>query len=273
VHVVAVEVVGPGGPESAARDARYAAIERVAVATGADAVLLGHTLDDQAETVLLGLGRGSGVRALAGMPAVRGRLRRPLLGLRRADTLRACEVLGLAVWHDPTNTPDEGDRDDAPRWSRLRAEAVPVLVDVLGPGVPGALARTADQLREAADTLDVLADDLLRAAALDVPAVRGDRYDVAALLAAPEGLRRWALRRAAVRAGCPAGSLTRQHVLALDRLLTGWHGQGAVALPGPPGVPTAGLRSCGTLSLGPVGRPGSRPAEGPDPRTDDRQER
>ncbi|GAA3794591.1 tRNA lysidine(34) synthetase TilS [Cellulomonas soli] len=290
VHVVAVAPDGPGGPEAAARDARYAAIDAVADATGAHAVLLGHTLDDQAETVLLGLGRGSGVRALAGMAAVRGRLRRPLLALRRADTLRVCEVLALDPWHDPTNTPT-AEASSGPRRSRLRALAVPALVDVLGPGVPGALARTADQLREAADTLDTLADALL-ADALLADALRPDgplddaqlvdgpldddpslRFDVDALLAAPTGLRRWALRAAAVRAGSPAGSLRREHVLALDALLTGWHGQGPVALPGPAGVPTVGWRACGTLGLGPAGRPGSRPEPDPEPPTDDRQER
>ncbi|MGN8247131.1 tRNA lysidine(34) synthetase TilS [Cellulomonas soli] len=293
VRVVRVDPAGPGGPEAAARDARYAAIEAVAAADGACAVLLGHTLDDQAETVLLGLARGSGVRSLAGMPTRRGLLRRPLLALRRTDTLQACAALGIEVWHDPTNAPAPGDAS-APRRSRLRTHAMPALLDVLGPGLPTALARTADQLREAGDALDELADDLLARARLDgaarsVPAVQvpvGDTpgngmsvvpvaasYEVTTLRDAPTGLRRWALRTAALRAGCPAGSLRREHVLALDALLVDWHGQGPVALPGPPGVPAAGWRACGTLALGPAGRPGSRTDRDPDPRTDDRQER
>src|SRR4029079_15499 len=92
-----------GGREPAARVARYAALDAVADELGAAVVLLGHTLDDQAETVLLGLARGAGARALAGMPATRDRFRRPLLGLRRADTLAACAALHLHPWHDPTN--------------------------------------------------------------------------------------------------------------------------------------------------------------------------
>ncbi|WP_449386308.1 tRNA lysidine(34) synthetase TilS [Cellulomonas soli] len=278
VRVVRVAVAGPGGPEAAARHARYAAIEQVAAEEGACAVLLGHTLDDQAETVLLGLARGSGVRSLAGMPVRRGLLRRPLLSLRRADTMRVCDVLGLDVWHDPTNTPVH-DAASAPRRSRVRARVVPALVDVLGPGVPAALARTAEQQREAADALDELAADLLDRARVtegDTPGGEPDgvgSYAVTTLLEAPAGLRRWALRAAAVRAGSPAGSLRREHVLALDALVVDWRGQGPVALPGSPGVPAAGWRTCGTLALGPAGRPGSRTVTGPDPRTDDRQER
>ena len=157
--VVRVEVDGRG--EAAARDARYAALDRVADELGAAVVLLGHTLDDQAETVLLGLARGSGARALAGMPATRGRFRRPLLGLRRADTLAACAALHLRPWHDPTN---DGSHADASLRSRVRDDALPTLERVLGPGVAEALARSAAQLRDDADLLDALADDLLAAA-------------------------------------------------------------------------------------------------------------
>ena len=233
VRVAAVTVGGDGGPEAAARDARYAALDAAAEELGAAAVLLGHTLDDQAETVLLGLARGSGGRSLAGMPATRGRLRRPFLGLRRADTLAVCDALGLAPWHDPTNEPPA-----APRRSRVRATVLPVLEDVLGPGVAEALARTADQLREDADALDALADGLLAAA-------RGEdgTLDAGRLAEAPAAVRRRALRAFAVAAGVPSGSLHRAHVLALDALVTDWHGQGPVDLPGRIGV----LRDCGRL--------------------------
>ena len=141
VRCVAVRVESAGGPEAAARTARYEALSRVAAETGAVAVLLGHTLDDQAETVLLGLARGSGPRSLAGMPPRRGVFRRPLLGLRRPVTASACAALGLEPWQDPHN----GDRRFA--RVRVRLDALPALEAAVGPGVAEALARTADQAR------------------------------------------------------------------------------------------------------------------------------
>ncbi|MFC7880099.1 tRNA lysidine(34) synthetase TilS, partial [Isoptericola sp. NPDC057391] len=106
---------GPGstGPEGAARTARYAALDAVAEETGAVAVLLGHTLDDQAESVLLGLARGSGARSLAGMPRRRGRYRRPFLGLRRAQTEAVCAAVGADFWTDPTNLLPDGGAGEA----------------------------------------------------------------------------------------------------------------------------------------------------------------
>ncbi|GIG35384.1 tRNA lysidine(34) synthetase TilS [Cellulomonas pakistanensis] len=253
VEVPAVDATGPGGPEAAARDARYAALDDAATRLGAAAVLLGHTRDDQAEGVLLGLARGSGARSLAGMPAARGLLRRPLLGLARADTLAACAALGLDPWHDPTNSPADGDAG-APARSRVRARVLPVLEQELGPGVAAALARSAELLREDADALDALAAELLAragAAAADdgAPAVL---LDAAVLAAAPAALRNRALRAAAVRAGSPPGSVTRAHVAALAALVTDWRGQGPVHLPGR----VAAARACGRLALGatPVGR-------------------
>ncbi|WP_454050893.1 tRNA lysidine(34) synthetase TilS [Cellulomonas sp. Marseille-Q8402] len=234
---------GAGGPEAAARDARYAALHAAADRHGAAAVLLGHTRDDQAEGVLLGLARGSGARSLAGMPAARGVLRRPLLGVTRAQTAAACAALGLDPWQDPTNTPDDGD-DGAPARSRVRARVLPVLEAELGPGVAAALARTADLLREDADALDALAADLLERALAGNPAAPGT-LDVAVLAAAPAALRHRALRAAAVRAGAPAGAVTRAHVAALAALVTDWRGQGPVHLPGH----VEGHRSCGRLAL------------------------
>jgi tRNA(Ile)-lysidine synthetase-like protein len=169
VAVRRVEVPrGPAGPEGAAREARYAALDAAAAEHGAAAVLLGHTLDDQAESVLLGLARGSGARSLAGMPRRRGVYRRPLLGVRRAQTLAVCAALGLDPWHDPTNVPAEGGTA-SPARSRVRHEALPVLEAVLGPGVVPALARSAALLRDDADALDALAADLLARATLPAP--------------------------------------------------------------------------------------------------------
>jgi tRNA(Ile)-lysidine synthetase-like protein len=164
VVVRRVAVDGPGGPEASAREARYAALSAAADEAGAAAVLLGHTRDDQAETVLLGLARGSGPRALAGMPPARGPFRRPLLGVTRAQTLEACAAQGLDPWHDPTNTAGPNLR------ARVRGEVVPLLDDVLGPGVAAALARTADLAREQADALDELVAGLLARAASRPPA-------------------------------------------------------------------------------------------------------
>ncbi|MFF3065383.1 tRNA lysidine(34) synthetase TilS [Oerskovia sp. NPDC057915] len=370
VDVRRVEVTGGGGLEAAARQARYAVLDDVAHRTGAAAVLLGHTLDDQAESVLLGLARGSGARSLAGMAAVRGTYRRPFLGLRRTDTEDVCSANGLTWWTDPTNgTPvappapgrpvDPGARTASgaapaastaseataapgtvgpsarpaaplPLRSQVRARVLPVLEDVLGPGVAVTLARTADLLREDADLLDELADRLLdearvvepadvtpvaaadRAVTADpaatadraapaVPAVtadpaataglpapaepaapagpdeetraagpsgdtpgpggggrRGDEeprtgvapvvLDTEVLRSAPAALRRRALRRAAVEAGSPAGSLFASHVATVDAMITDWRGQGPAHLPGD----LRALRTRGRLFLRPA---------------------
>ncbi|WP_448059013.1 tRNA lysidine(34) synthetase TilS [Cellulomonas hominis] len=247
VEVVRVRPGDVGGPEAAARTARYAALDAAAARHGAAAVLLGHTRDDQAETVLLGLARGSGSRSLAGMAARRGLLRRPLLGLGRADTLAVCAALDLRPWADPTNEPgDEGD-GSAPARSRLRARVLPVLEAEVGPGVARALARTADLLRQDADALDGWAAQVLDAAltAPADPATPSLLLDVATLAEVPVAVRTRVLRSAAVRAGAPPGALVREHVLALDALVTRWRGQGPVHLPG--GL--RGVRVCGRLEL------------------------
>jgi tRNA(Ile)-lysidine synthase len=218
VQAVTVTVDGQGGPEAAARAARYAALEKAAADAGAAAVLLGHTLDDQAETVLLGLARGSGPRSLAGMPPRRGLFVRPLLGVRRPVTAQACAALGLSVWSDPHNT----DRRFA--RVRVRLDALPALEAALGPGVPEALARTADQLRNDAEVLDQIAAAERR---------RGDaRMSAATLAGLPGAVRTRVLRSAALEAGCPAGSLTATHVARVEELVTDWRGQRGVDLPG-----------------------------------------
>lgn len=259
VRVVRVAVGTAGGPEAAARASRYDALRATADELGATAVLLGHTLDDQAETVLLALARGSGERALAGMRPVRGRWRRPLLSLRRTDTEAACAAQGLVPWQDPTNGRAPGTRPDAPGGphresrppaglplrSRVRSEVLPLLEDVLGPGVAQALARTADALADATAALDELAADVLASSLLD-PSADAVVLDVATLAAAPAGVRRRALHDAAVRAGCPAGALARVHVLAVDGLVAEWRGQGPLHLPGG----RIASRACGRLYLG-----------------------
>ncbi|MCD0452298.1 tRNA lysidine(34) synthetase TilS [Actinocorallia sp. API 0066] len=238
---VAVEVGAKGGPEAAAREARYAALDKTAAEFGAAAVLVGHTRDDQAETVLLGLARGSGARSLAGMPARSGLYRRPLLGLGRAEVRRACLAMDLTPWDDPHNT------DPAYTRSRVRASLLPAMEDTLGPGVTEALARTADLLRADAEALDEWA---VRAQA-EARGV-GHTYEVSVLAGLPRAVRGRVLRRAAVEAGCPAGSLAAVHVTAMDRLVTAWHGQRGADLPG--GI--VAFRRYGKLHLGPAAAAG-----------------
>lgn len=242
VEVVRVDARGPGGPEAAARDARYAALEDAAARHDAQAVLLGHTLEDQAETVLLALARGSGTRSLAGMPRHRGVFRRPLLDLPRADVQATCELLGLRPWLDPSNA------DPALKRSRVRAELLPALEAVLGPGAIPALARTADLLRADAQVLDALAEQALADALVadqPAPASSTVTLEVAVLTDLPDAVRWRVLRLAAVRAGSPPGSLGRRHVLALDAVVVDWSGQGPVHLPGR----VRAVRACGRLSL------------------------
>lgn len=237
VEVVRVEVGTAGGPEAAARDARYGALDAAADRLGAALVLLGHTLDDQAEQVLLGLARGSGARSLAGMPAARGRYRRPLLAVPREVVRAALGDLGPDAWDDPSNT------DRATARARVRHDLLPALEAGLGPGVAAALARSADLLREDADALDALAAELVDALP---PLVDG--VPVEGLQSGADAVRRRALRVLLVRGGCPAGSLTRDHVLAVDALVVRWRGQGEVALPGG----ARAVRASGMLSLVPA---------------------
>jgi tRNA(Ile)-lysidine synthase len=225
---------GYPGPEAAAREARYLALERAAQETGAAAIVLGHTLDDQAETVLLGLARGSGTRSLAGMPERSGICLRPLLPVSRAQTTAACAALGLEPWQDPQNA------DPAFARARVRHRLLPALEQELGPGIAQALARSAGQLRVDADFLDRLAaqeSQRLSAGGPDLP------LDLVAAL--PEAIRSRVLRNAAIAAGCPPGSLSARHVAALDALVTGWRGQRWTDLPG--GI--RGQRRHGRLAL------------------------
>lgn len=246
VEVARTEVpTGPGngGPEGAARTVRYRALTEAADRLGAQAILLGHTADDQAESVLLGLARGSGARSLAGMRGENGILRRPFLGLRRTDTEEICRARGLTFWQDPTNA---GHGPGAPLRSQVRARVLPLLDDVLGPGVVAALTRTAAQLDEDDTALGTFAAQLVERARR--AAGREDALDVGELAGSPTAVRTRALRRAALDAGCPAGSLARSHILELDRLVTDWHGQGPIHLPGA----VTARRDCGRLVLEPL---------------------
>lgn len=242
-EVVAVSVGSEGGPESAARTARYAALEEAAERWAAGAVLLGHTREDQAETVLLRLARGSGARSLSAMSARSGLWRRPFLALPRADVHAvAAEVLApasLAPWDDPHNE-DRG-------FARVRVRGLLAgLVADLGPGVVLGLARSADQLRDDADALDALADEAFRR--IMTPEMAGWSGDCDQLAGLPAAVRTRVIRRAALGCGAPADALGYDHVRRIDDLVVGWHGQGEIRLPG--GV--VAERACGRLGLHPA---------------------
>ncbi|MFE6863920.1 tRNA lysidine(34) synthetase TilS [Nocardia sp. NPDC057668] len=233
-RVLRVEVGRAGGPEAAARRARYEALDR---ARDGLPVLLGHTLDDQAETVLLGLSRGSGGRSIRGMAEFDEPWGRPLLGVRRAVTRQLCADAGLTPWEDPHNLAPEFTR------VRLRTEVLPLLEKVLHGGVAPALARTAAQLREDGDVLDALAESLLTAS-------RNERgLEIETLATAPAAIRRRVIRAWLHEGG--AKSLTDSNLRAVDALVTRWRGQGGVALGGSPsGTRLVAAREHGTLILG-----------------------
>lgn len=213
-QVITVEVGTAGGPEAAARSARYTALEQ---ARDGAPVLIGHTLDDQAETVLLGLGRGSGPRSIAGIRPYDPPWCRPLLGLRRGVTEAACAELGLQPWRDPHNVDRRFTR------ARLRSEVLPLLEEVLSGGVAAALARTATALQEDGDVLDALA------AEASERACTAAGLEVAALTGMPPAIRRRVIRTWLLAGG--AISLTDKHIRGVDALVSAWRGQGAVAVP------------------------------------------
>jgi tRNA(Ile)-lysidine synthase len=219
VEVATVRVARAGeGPESAARSARYAALEDAADRLGVAAVLIGHTRDDQAEQVLLGLARGSGSRSLSGMPRRRGLFVRPFIAVTRAETEEACTAYGIEPWRDPHNEDTSFVRVRARTFLRtLEAE--------LGPGITGALARSAEMLREDADYLEEEAREVR-------PRLGEAPWSAQALLELPRALRTRIWRLLAVEAGSGAGQLSAAHVESLDALLTSWHGQGPLNLPG-----------------------------------------
>lgn len=212
-QVIPVTVGNEGGPENAARTARYSALDS---ARGGAPVLLGHTLDDQAETVLLGLGRGSGPRSIAGMKVCDPPWYRPLLGVRRNATLSACAELGLSYWDDPHN------RDARFTRVRLRREVIPLLEDVLGGGVAEALSRTAGLLRLDTDALDAMAAAFLEAA------TSGGVLQISEILGLDAALRRRVLRGWLLAGG--AIGLTEGQIRDVDALVSDWRGQGGVAV-------------------------------------------
>ena len=232
VEIVKVDVEMIDGLEASARRARYAALDAVAEKYNAKLIFLGHTLNDQAESVLLGLARGSGARSLSGMARCTGKYCRPLLEITRTETLAACAENSLTPWIDPHNSDSQFAR------VRVRTTALPKLEETIGPGITEALARSADLLRDDADALDGWANQV--AVGLDL-----SDLEISLLADLPKAVRTRLLRMAIYAAGAPTGSITADHVASVEAFVTSWHGQGACSLPG--GVKVS--RISGRLSL------------------------
>ena len=232
VIIEKVSVKEKSGLEADARTARYAAIDAVTHAYGATQIFLGHTRDDQAETVLLGLARGSGTRSLAGMAVINGKYARPFLQLTREQTVKACQEAKLNPWSDPHNENAKFSR------ARVRNSVLPVMESEIGPGIAAALARSAAILRDDADALDEMAQAVISRVDLK-------DLDCAALAELPRAIRSRVLRAAIYAAGAPSGTLSADHLSSVESLVTSWHGQGEVSLPG--GVKVS--RISGRLSL------------------------
>ena len=227
-----VVVTTESGLEAGARDARYQALSTCAAEEKATKVFLGHTRDDQAETVLLGLARGSGTRSLSGMAVKNGIYLRPLLHITRDETVAACKEIGVEPWNDPHNSNTEFSR------VRVRAEVLPIMEEKMGPGIAAALARSASILRDDADALDEIAQREI--SRFDLTNLGCDE-----LAALPRAIRSRVLRAAIYAAGAPTGAITADHLTAVEALVTSWRGQGALSLPG--GVKVE--RISGRLSL------------------------
>lgn len=212
VRNITVELVD--GLEASARRARYQALEDFAKESGAVAILLGHTKDDQAETVLLGLARGSGARSLSGMAFENGIYLRPFLNITRAQTVAACRELNLIPWNDPHN-------DDLNFLRvRVRKKVLPNLVQELGPGISDALVRSAALLRDDADALDHLAQEFWQ---------KDRSLDVGPLAKLPKAIRTRVLRIALLESGVT--QLSSDQIGQVEALISNWKGQGEVSLP------------------------------------------
>ena len=213
-EIIKVNVEVTDGIESSARRARYEAFEKSAASNRAVAIFLGHTKDDQAETVLLGLARGSGARSLSGMAKVNGIYIRPFLEMTREQTLSACKELGLTPWNDPHN------EDLSFLRVRVRKNVLPILESELGPGISDALVRSASLLRDDADALDNLARQFWSS---------DKSLEVEELSKLPKAIRTRVLRLALFESGI--SQLSAEQVGQVEALISNWKGQGEVSLP------------------------------------------
>lgn len=198
---VANVTVGPGNVEAAAREARYAAL----LESGRD-VWVAHTVDDQAETLLLGALRGNP----SGMAQRNGKIVRPFLHIRRADTVGACEELGLEVWNDPMND------DPAYRRVAMRRSIIPALTDLLGGDAVPALAATANRIAADQALIEQLADLTPTTSCVEL---EGDAGPVRR-----RRLAKWLLDEEVRVQG--------DQLAAIEALVTNWRGQGPIAVGG-----------------------------------------
>ncbi|NDI10903.1 MAG: tRNA lysidine(34) synthetase TilS [Actinobacteria bacterium] len=237
IEIKRIKVDVRDGMEASARRARYAALNEIADSVNAVAIFLGHTKDDQAETVLLGLARGSGTRSLSGMAERIDRYRRPLLSITRSQTEAACKEIGIKYWNDPHNQSMEYAR------VRVREQVLPLMEREIGPGIADALTKSAKLLRDDADALDEWAEEALAEIESNESDLR--ELDIEMLATLPRAIRSRVIRKAIYLAGAPSGSLSAEHIESVEALVTAWKGQGAVSLPG--GVTVS--RISGRLSL------------------------
>ena len=220
------------GLEASARRARYQIFNQFIDTYRPKYFLLAHTLNDQAESVLLGLARGSGARSLSGMAVENNIYVRPLLKISRQTTVAACREGGIEIWSDPHN-------DDL-RFARVRTRknVLPNLEENLGPGITEALVRSADLLRDDADALDSFAREYF---AQTDPL----NLSVSELERLPKAIRTRVLRLAIYKAGAPTGSLSAEHINGAEALISDWHGQKELSLPGDVKL----LRNSGRITL------------------------
>ena len=221
VVVKKVAVGKAGGPEAAARTARYTALESIRQQTKSTFVVLGHTASDQAETVLLGLVRGSGSKSLSGMSEKTGLLLRPLLGIERSTTEAFCKDSGIKFWSDPQN------KDEKFLRVMIRYKVLPFLELLLGGSVAKSLIRTADQLREDDQYLDSQASKAFKKWAK--VSASGISFDALALGKLPAAILNRVIKKALDAFGSES---SRTHVLAVTDLVLSWHGQKPLAAPG-----------------------------------------
>ena len=220
------------GLEASARRARYKVFQQAIETYNPNTFLLGHTKNDQAEGVLLGLARGSGTKSLSGMQEVSGIFVRPLLGIDRATTEIACHESNIEYWVDPHNSNQDFTR------VRVRDNILPLLENDIGPGIIDALARSAKILREDAIALDEWAENVFRQ-------VEPMDIEISILATLPVAVRSRVLRMAIYAAGAPAGSISAAHLEPIEAFVSDWRGQGHTSLPG-------GVKVCrisGRLSL------------------------
>jgi tRNA(Ile)-lysidine synthase len=221
VVIESVQVAKVGGPEAAAREARYSALEKIRKQTKSDFVLLGHTQSDQAETVLLGLVRGSGAKSLSGMSPRTGTLLRPLLGIERSTTEQFCKDSGIRFWIDPQNSDTRFVR------VMIRKKVLPFLEKHLGVGISKNLVKTGDQLREDEIYLSQVSNKAFR----KISKSSGSTLSFAAgdlAKLSPAILNR--VIKIALDSFEKESS--RVHVLAVADLVLSWHGQKPLSLPG-----------------------------------------